>query len=79
MGGICGKMDAVDDLTNRSPWDNWCQQMEKEEDDIGVFCFTPEQYIEFYIKIEEDMKKEIPCKNSNTGNSLLFKKTDARP
>jgi hypothetical protein len=84
MGGIiCSNMDplAVDDTTNRSPWDAWCKQMEKDENDasMGVFTFTPEEYIDFYIKIEEEMRKENkPCKNGDTGNPLVFKEWTTR-
>lgn len=84
MGSACTtSMDtmAVDDVTNRSPWDAWCKQMEKDDDSsMGVFTFTPEEYIDFYIKIEEEMRREnkAPCKNGDTGNSLVLKNSNAR-
>ena len=88
MGSVCSGVEGmanVDDLTNRSPWDEWCEQMERDSS-MQIFTFTPEQYIDFYIKIEEEMgteKKNMrgaqkPGEDGDAGNPLLFKGIDGR-
>ena len=41
-----------------SPWDSWCR---KEWGSDGEFFFkgTPDEYVDFHLRIEEDMRKEV--------------------
>ncbi len=68
---------------DQSPWDAWCKQL--DDDGKKEYTFTPEEYIDFYIRIEQEMQKEMqkqkpkPGQDGNAGNPLVFKLSNAGP
>lgn len=59
------------DEPHQSPWDAWCRQL--DNDGKKEYTFTPEEYIDFYIRIEREMNNEKPGKDGNAGDSLTLK------